>query len=109
MSVAAQAREREHPILGVSTAPHLGCLVNESRPGYEVIQGYDGLLASTEEKLWANISTVCSLCFAAGPVRGLGTSALNKKENEGIHCVFHRGQLMERKHHLNSLQMAHSI
>lgn len=52
---------------------------------------------------------MCSLCFTAGPVRGLGTSAMNKKENEGIHYLFHGGQLTESKHHLNSLQMAHSI
>ena len=59
--------------------PLPGRLTDESRPGREIIQWCDGLLASAEEKLWVNSSTACSLCFSAGVVRETRASGLNQK------------------------------
>lgn len=79
-------------LLAVSTAPisaapimSPGLAMKSSRVGW-ASDFYRG-------KTLPNVSTVCSLCFAAGSVRGLGASGLNKKKNESIHCFMEDSSL----------------
>lgn len=59
--VAAQACTVWECLPVVPTPPLPVHRANDSRPGPEVIQRCDGLLAWTEEKLWVNSSTACVL------------------------------------------------